>query len=144
MDDVVAYMVTRASPDVTGTLAWLDENEFSVAKQSGGPAEPFGNAQVEFRRKDLGVRITKDRGAWVLDLAPKGCDFMNIDQLLTVKSASEHEPESDDKPSWTSALPRLISWIESEDRTEALEGARESWRVTVRQYWATFDPAPET
>ncbi|MGC1420691.1 MAG: hypothetical protein WA786_11315 [Acidimicrobiales bacterium] len=143
MDDVVAYMATRASPDVAATLTWLDENEFSVAKQTGGSAEPFGNAQVEYRREDLGVRITKDRGEWILDLAPKGFDFMNIDQLLTVKNASEHKSDSDDEANWTSALPQLISWIEAEDRTEALEGARESWRVTVRQYWASFNPAPE-
>lgn len=150
MEDIVAFMVTRANADVVATLGWLNGEAFKVVKQSGGPSEAFGNAQVEFKRNDLGVRITRDRGEWKLDVAPPGFDFLNLEYLLTAKDGEEAAaaPSEDASVksssktiSWQQNLPGLITWIEEDDRSQALEGAREAWRVHVRQYWASFDPS---
>jgi hypothetical protein len=147
VEDIVAFMVARADADVAATLDWLDGEDFKVLKQSGGASETFGNAQVEFQRSELGVRITVDRGEWKLDVAPPGFEFLNLEYLLTAKDGEKVgvppsevvKPASKDL-SWHQTLSGLVAWIEEEDRTEALEGAKEAWRVHVRQYWATFDP----
>jgi hypothetical protein len=149
MEDIVAFMVPRASADVVATLGWLDGENFKVIKQSGGSSETFGNAQVEFSRNALGVRITKDRDQWKLDVAPPGFEFLNLEYLLTAKDGEQAEVSPTEaaaappskQTSWQQALPGLISWIEEEDRTVVLEGAKEAWRLHVRQYWATFDPS---
>lgn len=150
MEDIVAFMVSRANADVAATLGWLDSEDFKVVQQSGGASETFGNAQVEFQRNQLGVRVTKDRDQWKLDVAPPGFEFLNLEYVLAAKEGettntsvtSEATVKHPTKEiSWQATLPELITWIEEKDRTEDLEGAKEAWRVHVRQYWSTFKPS---
>jgi hypothetical protein len=150
MEDIVAFMVSRATADVAATLGWLDGEDFKVVKQSGGSSETFGNAQVELQRNELGVRVTKDRDQWKLDVAPPGFDFLNLEYLLTAKEGETTVATAKNEPtvsgstkaiSWQATLPGLITWIEEEDRTDVLEDAKEAWRVHVRQYWSTFKPS---
>lgn len=140
-------MVSRSNADVAATLGWLAGEGFEVVNQSGGSTETFGNAQVEFKRKQLGVRITKDRDQWKLDVAPPGFEFLNLEYLLTARDAQEADTSvpkevsatpATKEVSWQASLPGLITWVEEEDRTTVLEGAKEAWRVHVRQYWSTF------
>lgn len=88
VDDVVTFMLARASPDVAATLEWLAGNDFTVAKESDGSQEPFGNAVMVCRRSGLGVRITRNRGPWILDLAPPDFDFMNFNSLLAARETA--------------------------------------------------------
>jgi len=45
MDDVVNFMIARATPDIATTIGWLGDNNFEVTQQSGGAGETFGNAR---------------------------------------------------------------------------------------------------
>jgi hypothetical protein len=35
---------------------------------------------------------------------------------------------------WNSALPKMIAWMESGDRTDAINGAVEAWRTATRRH----------
>jgi hypothetical protein len=154
MDDVVNFMIARSTPDVATTIGWLGENNFEVTQQSGGAGETFGNAQVEFNRGGLAVRITKDRSEWKLDVSPPGIKFMNLQYLIDAKekAGTGDTAEGAATPSavtveWHATLPGVIAWVEEEDRTEILNSASDAWRVASRQYWSTLGseskpPAP--
>ena len=85
MDDVLAYVLYEAPDDVTATTRWLSDRGFEITDQVGGRNAPFGDAQLTFRRRDLGVRVTRDRSQWSLDVAPEGVDFLPLDRILTAK-----------------------------------------------------------
>jgi hypothetical protein len=145
VDDVVNFMIARATPDIATTIRWLGDNNFEVTQQGGGAGEAFGNAQVEFSRDGLVVRITKDRSEWKLDVAPPGLKFMNLQYLINAKEKAT-EPVPDGAPtsktsaiSWQSTLPGVIAWIEEEDRSDVLNSASDAWRVASRQYWSTLE-----
>jgi hypothetical protein len=146
MDDVVSFMISRATPDVATTIGWLVDNNFEVTQQSGGAGETFGNAQVEFRRGRLVIHITKDRTDWKLDVSPPGNKFMNLQYLVEAKvkasksAIAEGAPISGEAPlTWHSTLPGVIAWVEEEDRSDILSSASDAWRVASRQYWSTLE-----
>ena len=146
MDNVVNFMVARATPDIATTIGWLGDNNFEVTQQSGGAGETFGNAQVEFNRGGLVVRITKDRSEWKLDVSPPGNKFMNLEYLINAKEKTSTSaivagaPTPRPTPiSWQATLPGVIAWIEEEDRSDALNSASDAWRVASRQYWSTLE-----
>lgn len=146
MDDVVKFMISRATPDVATTIGWLADNNFEVTQQSGGAGETFGNAQVEFNRRGLVVRITKDRSDWKLDVAPPGNKFMNLQYLIEAKDKASKSVVVEGahtsgaaSVTWQSALPGVIAWVEEEDRSEILNSASDAWRSASRQYWSTLE-----
>ena len=146
MDDIVNFMVARATSDIATTISWLGDNDFEVTQQSGGASETFGNAQVEFNRAGLVVRITKDRSEWKLDISPPGIKFMNLQYLVDAKEKTSTNAIDEGAPTppaapltWHSALPEVIAWVEEEDRSELLKSASDAWRVASRQYWSTLE-----
>jgi hypothetical protein len=146
MDDVVNFMIARATPDIATTIGWLSDNSFEVTQQSGGAGETFGNAQVEFNRSGLVVRITKDRSEWKLDVSPPGIKFMNLQYLINAKEKTGTSPDVAQSPtpnatpiSWQTTLPEVIAWIEEQDRSEVLNSASDAWRAASRQYWSTLE-----
>jgi hypothetical protein len=145
MDDVVNFMIARSTPDIATTIDWLGENNFEVTQRSGGAGETFGNAQVEFARGGLLVRITKDRSEWKLDVSPPGIKFMNLQYLIDAKekASTGNAAEGAATPrtvtvEWHATLPGVIAWVEEEDRSEILTSASDAWRVASRQYWSTL------
>jgi hypothetical protein len=151
MDDVVNFMISRATSDVATTIDWLGANNFEVTQQSGGAGETFGNAQVEFNRTGLVVRITKDRSDWKLDVAPPGNKFMNLQYLVGAQEKAQTSETSEATSrtkagplTWQSALPGVIAWVEEEDRTEVLKSTSDAWRLASRQYWSTLESESKT
>jgi hypothetical protein len=149
VNDIATFMTTRVTADGAATLGWLEGEEFMVAKQSGGSSETFGNANVECQRKKFGMRVTNDRDQWKVDVAPPGFEFLNLEYLLSAKdgvtNASEMSEAATKLPAKVSSchatLPGLITWIEEEERRNVLEGAKEAWRVLVRERRSTFNPS---
>jgi hypothetical protein len=146
MDDVVNFMIARATPDVATTIGWLGDNNFEITQQSGGAGEEFGNAQAEFNRNGLVIRITKNRSEWKLDVSPPGIKFMNLQYLIDAKEKASlnavrgEAPRASTAPmSWHSTLPGVIGWIEEEDRSAILNSTSDAWRVASRQYWSTLE-----
>jgi hypothetical protein len=146
MDDVVNFMISRSTPDIATTIAWLGDNNFEVTQQSGGAGETFGNAQVEFNRGGLVVRITKNRSDWKLDVSAPGIKFMNLQYLIEAKEKASESPAVGVAPTssaapvpWQSTLPGVIAWVEEEDRSDILNSASDAWRVASRQYWSTLE-----
>lgn len=139
-------MIARATPDVATTIGWLGDNNFEITQQSGGAGEAFGNAQVEFNRDGLVVRITKDRSEWKLDVSAPGIKFMNLQYLVNAREktatgdvASGPTTAGSTPVSWSTTLPGVIGWIEEEDRSAVLNSASDAWRVASRQYWSTLE-----
>jgi hypothetical protein len=142
-DAVVAYMLTRATPDVAETIAWLGESGFTVRSHWGGRDAPFGNVKVELRREALAVQICVDRSQWTVDVAPTGHKYVNLVRLLTAMEGTEPDWEDSSGPlarqlpegvPWRSALPAMIAWIESGDRTKAIESAVKAWRAATKRH----------
>jgi hypothetical protein len=149
VEDVREYMLARATADVATTLGWLASEDFTVVQQGGGALEAFGNAQVEFQRNQVRVRITLDRSQWVLDIAPPGSEFMHLDYLLATKGkddATRRDPavavetSTAQSPPWSQALPELIEWIDVDDRTELIKDTTQAWKDAARSHWATLGP----
>jgi hypothetical protein len=143
MEDAVAYMFTKAPADVAVTFAWLGESGFTVRSHRGGHDAPFGNVVVELRREDLGVKICMDRSQWTVEVAPPGHEYVYLVQLLTAMEGTNPNRKDESGPLqrqlpvgvlWRSTVPMVIAWIESGDRTDAIESAVQAWRTATKRH----------
>jgi hypothetical protein len=146
MGVVLDYAREEAPPDVAGALDWLTGAGFAVVSERGGPGAGFGDVLVDFERPGLAVRVTRDRGQWLLDLVPGRGEFVPLHFLLTaweggapvVRGSEPGAPRPEVLPAgveWCGVLPGLISWLESGDRAREISEATAAWRAAMRSYW---------
>lgn len=146
-DSLIAYALTHATPDVAKTLRWL-ECEFALVTTQGGATEPFGNALLEFRRLDVGVRIIRDKSQWILDFstAPDQI-YRGLHVLWTAMTDEQPEPrlprdDDGELPSqlpagvaWADRVPAIVAWLAADDRGAEIAAADQWWRAAMKAYW---------
>ncbi len=152
MTTSLSYAYEKATPDVAALLRWLEGNGFSVSNERGGPGESFGNVLVDFVRRGLVVRITRDRSQWMLDVRPPSGDSFGLHVAVTALDGGEppvperrdtRDPLPNQLPedvSWAVDVPRLIDWLESGDRTKELDRSRLAWRRVMTEYFDSIRP----
>jgi hypothetical protein len=132
---------------VLDALDWLAHDGFLLTAERGGPGESFGNLLVEFERPPLAVRVTRDKGQWLIDVAPARGEFISLHVLITAWDGSTPAPRDrqagDSLPEalpegveWRVVLPAVVSWLESGDRTREIGEARAAWKAAMTRYWA--------
>ena len=143
MAEALDYINETGPPDVAETLALLIAEGFELRHERGGRGESFGNVLVELERPPLAIRINNDRGQWTIDISPNGSDYEALHVLVTAKHESEPwleertygDPIAEQWPPglrWHEAVPELIRWIESGDRTSKIRDAHDQWVAVLR------------
>lgn len=138
------YARGEAPLDVADVLGWLAGEGFAVVSEQGGPGESSGDLLVEFGRRGLVVRITRDRGQWMADLAAGGGRFVPLHILLTAWEGSTPSPADHELGGrlpevipqgvqWRVVLPGVISWLESGNRSREIGEARAAWAVAMKR-----------
>lgn len=131
------FLRENAPSDVQDTVAWLSENGYRLASQSG--ASTFG-AEFVFEGETV-VRIVVDRSQWMLDVAPSpGADPWQYDLLIAAHSGQEYGqrfPETGSREigstlpeklpegvSWRETLPAVARWVRENEVAERVSSAQ--------------------
>src|SRR5579859_4806617 len=134
MSEAVDYALSCATDDVAATIRWIEASGFELRSWQGGVGS--GNVQLVFERAGVGLSIVRDRGQWMMDVTPPGQKPLGLQVLLTAMRGGEAEPGPprplraplpDQLPegvSWSTEVPALTDWLESEDRTAEIKDAR--------------------
>jgi hypothetical protein len=145
------YAMEKAPPDVQGALRCLSDAEFAVRIERGGPTESFGNVLLEWERPPTVVRVVRDRGQWLIDIAADGVEFDWLQVIMNAMDGGEFivpdrelgDPLPETLPegvAWSTAVPTALSWLTENNRSTELVAARERRRVVMKAYWDRHKP----
>ena len=144
---ILEYAREIATDDVRETLTWLEGHGFRVHRAIGGRTESFGNLLLDLAgERDASVEIVRDRTQWSCAISTGDTPKHPLNVLIT---AMDDEPPTippgrlrDPLPEqlppgvvWTTAVPRIIEWLISSDRREALDAASRQWRTAMNNWW---------
>lgn len=145
MGAALNYAREKAPPDVRDLLDWLAAAGFTLVSEEGGPAESTANVLLIYERSPLRMRITRDRGQWLLEIATGDEDFIPLHVLLTAREAGTpvlppndlHSPLPEVLPdgvNWRTAVPDIVAWLESGQRAQEIGASRAAWRQAMASY----------
>jgi hypothetical protein len=112
----------HATHDVRRTVEYLiDERDAAIIRVESPPGTPNGNVLIELRDRDVTVRISRDRGQWMLAVRVNGLPEWPLDLIYDAITDRDEWPAwtgplPDQLPpdvSWFDWLPRAIDWLRS-------------------------------
>jgi hypothetical protein len=154
MPETVEFALAKAPADVADSLRWLASVGFALVGERGGPGELFGNLQLEFERAGQRAVIVRDRGQWIIDIAPAdSAESYGLQALLWAMrgdkpnlggprrsrtSLPEQLPEGE---RWRVAVPAVLTWLAAADRRAEISAAAAAGRRAMEVRLGLDEPS---